>query len=178
MNRYKDRKCPHCKEFFKPDVRNKKHQQFCSKPECRKASHKAAQVRWFSKPDNQDYFRGPSHVARVQAWRKNNPGYWKPKTHRALQDVLITEPTEIQVNSVELSTAALQDGSLLQDVLSVQAPVLIGLIAQFMGSTLQDDIAYATRRLQQLGTDILKGRTRTHAFSRTSETDTQAVELD
>jgi hypothetical protein len=32
------RKCPHCKVFFVPDYRNVRHQRYCAKPPCRKAS--------------------------------------------------------------------------------------------------------------------------------------------
>jgi len=38
-------------------------------------SKKASQERWLQKPENQDYFRGPQHVARVQAWRARHPDY-------------------------------------------------------------------------------------------------------
>jgi hypothetical protein len=34
------------------------------------------QRRW--RRNNPDYFRGPLHVARVQHWRKNHPGWVKP----------------------------------------------------------------------------------------------------
>ena len=37
----------------------------------------------------------------------------------------------------------------------MQPAVVIGLIAQFTGYALQDDIAMAARRMQQLGNDIL-----------------------
>jgi hypothetical protein len=43
----------------------------------------------------------------------------------------------------------------LQDSLILQPSVIIGLIAQFTGYALQDDIAMAARRMQQLGNDIL-----------------------
>ena len=46
----------------------------------------------------------------------------------------------------------------LQDALRLQGPVLIGLIAHLSDSTLQDDIAQTSRRLLQLGQDILSGR--------------------
>jgi hypothetical protein len=46
----------------------------------------------------------------------------------------------------------------LQDLLLDQAAVLIGFIAQFTGSALQDDICRSTRRLLELGHDILAGR--------------------
>jgi hypothetical protein len=47
----------------------------------------------------------------------------------------------------------------LQDLLRDQPAVLIGFIAQFIGSALQDDIARSARRLVELGHDILAGRT-------------------
>jgi hypothetical protein len=43
----------------------------------------------------------------------------------------------------------------LQDSFFVQPTVVIGLIAQFTGLSLQDDIVLMARRLQQLGRDIL-----------------------
>lgn len=51
--------------------------------------------------------------------------------------------------------------SVLQDSWIAQQPVLIGLIAQFTGLVLQDDIACATSRLAQLGQDVLNGLTLT-----------------
>ena len=35
----------------------------------------ASQKRWLRKPENQNYFRGPENVRRVQEWRIANPGY-------------------------------------------------------------------------------------------------------
>jgi hypothetical protein len=61
------RKCLCCEEIFQPDPRNRHHQRYCSKPACQRASHAASQRRWLNKPENRDYFRGPIHVARVQA---------------------------------------------------------------------------------------------------------------
>jgi len=43
----------------------------------------------------------------------------------------------------------------LQDLITVQAPVLIGIIAHLTGETLQDEIVNSTRRLLTLGADIL-----------------------
>jgi len=63
------RKCLNCAEFFTPDHRNRTRQHYCTQPECRKASKTAAQAAWLAKPANQDYWRDPSHVARVQAYR-------------------------------------------------------------------------------------------------------------
>lgn len=171
MSRIKTRKCLCCQCFFKPDLRNRKHQHFCGKPDCRAASKKKAQRRWLSLPKNRHYFWGPVHVARVQAWRKKHPGYWKPRIKQnALQDVLITQLSETKEKSAEFAVSP------LQDVLASQPLVLIGLIAKFMGSTLQDDIATTARHLKQLGADVLRGEA-AHVFVRTSETHTQTIQL-
>lgn len=69
------RKCLCCKLFFDPDHRNRERQRYCSQPECRLASKTASQGAWLAQSDNHDYFRGPVHVARVQAWRAAHPGY-------------------------------------------------------------------------------------------------------
>jgi len=45
--------------------------------------------------------------------------------------------------------------SALQDVLNPLSPILAGLIAHLFELTLQDDIAITTRRLIQLGHDII-----------------------
>ena len=89
--RIRKRKCKNCGLFFPPDPRNARQQQFCSKPECRKASKAASQKRWLKKEENRDYFRGPDNVLRVQEWRRDHPGYWRPKTPpkaMPLQDLL------------------------------------------------------------------------------------------
>jgi hypothetical protein len=61
--------------FSRPDPRNVRHQQYCAKSACRKAAKAASQGRWLAQPENQDYFRGPENVARVQAWRQAHPRY-------------------------------------------------------------------------------------------------------
>jgi hypothetical protein len=75
----KRRKCRCCSELFLPDYRNRERQHYCGKPGCRHASKVASQRRWFRKPGNRDYFRGPKEVERVRTWRKAHPGYWKKK---------------------------------------------------------------------------------------------------
>ncbi|MHB0991533.1 MAG: hypothetical protein ACYC0M_09685 [Burkholderiales bacterium] len=151
-------KCLFCEKLFRADRRNAKHQKYCSEPDCRKASKAASQRAWLAKSDNQDYFSGPENVARVQAWREIHPGYWRrPVEQRlaeldALQDVLMAQPVETTQDSVNLNQVA------LQDLLSSQQAVLIGFIAHFTGSALQDDIVRSTRHLVKLGQDILTGR--------------------
>ena len=155
-------KCLCCKKLFRVDPRNARHQKYCSEPSCRKASKAASRCAWLGKPENQDYFRGPENVVRVQAWRAAHPEYWRrPAGQRAqklvaLQDVCHTQPIEITHDSESLLPPALKDT--LQDLLLNQSAVLVGFIAQFTGSALQDDMVRSTRRLVELGQDILAGR--------------------
>ena len=144
-------KCPHCQQLFTPDARNATRQRYCSQPACRKHSKTESQRRWLQKPENRDYFRAPEHVQRVQQWRKQNPGYWRraQRSPVALQDPLIEQPSVNNLNNANPATAA------LQDALIMQPAVMVGLIAQLTGFALQDDIARAARRMQQLGNDIL-----------------------
>jgi hypothetical protein len=103
-------------------------------------------------PQNRDYFRGPEQVERVRCWREHHPQYWRrkrPISDVALQDHCHTQPIESTDKTATLADLA------LQDLLSAQSFVLIGLIANLTGSTLQEDIALSGQRLQQLGRDIL-----------------------
>ena len=152
MFRIKRKKCCHCNQLFVPDARNRDRQRYCERPACRKASKADSQKRWRQKPENIDYFRGPDNVQRVQRWREANPGYSrrKPKTNVvALQDPLNRQAAVNTNNNIDFTNHA------LQDLLTWQPSVLIGIIAQLTGYALQDDIAMAARRMQQFGDDIL-----------------------
>jgi len=161
MVRRAECKCLFCETFFLPDPRNRKHQKYCSAAACRKASKAASRRAWLAKPENQDYFRGPENVARVQAWRAAHPGYWRrsegkgavvPAAAVALQDLCPAQTVEI-AGDLQIAPP-----SALQDLLLDQPAVLIGFIAHVTGSALQDEIARSTRRLLELGHDILAGR--------------------
>jgi len=87
------RKCLFCGLFFNADCRNRDRQRYCSAAACRSASKAASQAVWLAQPGNAEYFHGPVHVARVQAWRVAHPGYGRGR-HRAplaLQDSLIVQ---------------------------------------------------------------------------------------
>lgn len=149
------RKCLNCGTWFRPDPRNVRHQEYCSEAACRRASKAASQRRWLDKPENRDYFRGAEQVARVQRWRAEHPGYGRrasASTTASLQDDCHAQAVEIQEKSADLEASA------LQEVLAAQPAVLIGLIAHLTDSPLQEDIVRSTRRLLQLGQDILNGR--------------------
>jgi hypothetical protein len=151
MARGDRRKCKCCLKLFRPDPRNRRHQRYCSAPRCRAASKSASQARWLAAPENQDYFRGPVHVARVQAWRSRHPGYWRKARGSgvALQDVSSGQSIDSAVETVN------RVRSPLQEAITAQPAVLIGLIAHLVGTPLQDDIVRTTNRLLRLGRDIL-----------------------
>ena len=158
-----ERKCRHCKELFRPDPRNRRTQKVCSEEPCRRAGKAIRQRLWLKKPENRDYFRGPTNVERVRAWRERTPEYWKrggQKPAIALQDALKAQDAEILEESV---------GFALQDVLTNQPLVLIGLIAQITGTTLQDDIAKTTQELLRLALDIVGSKESGHGEKRNSE---------
>jgi len=136
--------------LFVPDPRNRDRQKYCSKEPCRIKSKANSQKKWLSKPENKTYFRGPDNVKRVQRWREKNPGYWKrPRGEVTLQDSLGLQPAE---NKEHIGQ---NDANALQDLLTSQPAVIIGLISNFIGSALQDDIAETLLAMQQSGQDIL-----------------------
>ena len=59
MTKRRRRKCLSCRRLFRPDPPNVRHQRYCSKPACRKASKAASQTRWLAKSQNRNYFQGP-----------------------------------------------------------------------------------------------------------------------
>lgn len=183
MEPIKRKICRHCKKLFLPNPRNATRQEYCREPECRRASKADSQKRWTEKPENRTYFCGPINIQRVQQWRKKHPGYWRRKPEKAvsaLQETLHEEHAESNMDTADLPSGA------LQDILSTQHIVLLGLIANFTGSALQDDIAITVRRLLRLGQDVVNNSTHskggqhgieTTHLSRRGPSDPQAVQL-
>ena len=152
------RKCLCCQEFFDVDHRNRARQHYCATAACRRASKAASQAAWLSQPKNAAYFKDPIHVARVQAWRAAHPGYSraKPGATKPLQDPLIVQVVDsVEETPIRTEIPAPPAVSALQDLLNAPSPVLAGLIAHLFELTLQDDIAATTRRLIQLGDDVI-----------------------
>ena len=160
------RKCHHCQCFFHPDPRNRYRQRYCKETACRRASKAASQRRWLAKPENQNYFRGPDQVARVQTWRQANPQRSTTRVTRSqstatpteqnnepmLQETLTQQPVDFKGENEVLSKET------LQETLNTQHLVLTGLIGKFADSVLQEDIAHMTNQLVRLGRDIVGGR--------------------
>lgn len=149
------RNCKNCKELFLPDARNRHHQQYCGNPECRRASKGAAQERWLKSAKGAGYFSGPDNVDRVRDWREKNLRYWDRKkvppvgAIDALQDL-----SKLQVIENK-SDPEISQNYALQDICFTQPALIIGLIANLTGNTLQDDIANTSRRFIDFGRDIL-----------------------
>ena len=180
------KKCRHCRRLFEPDYRNREKQNYCHKIPCRKASKKASQKKWLSKPENEDYFCCSDNVKRVQTWREGITEYWK-RTRRsiALQDLLTVQPIENKDN-IKQKNAQPQKLA-LQELLMAQSPVIIGLIYNLTGSALQEDIANTLLRMQQFGQEILFPETQNKGgihdckkpnFKTKNPEDTQQLQLD
>ncbi len=157
MKIIRQRKCRNCKQYFTPDYRNVRHQYYCSKSECRKASKKQSQKKWLSKPQNKDYFKGKSNVLRVQQWREANPGYWR-RNKEALQEDCHENTVNNQMDNLYLGSQSIPSLGVLQDFFELKPAVIIGLIATLTGSVLQDDIEKTVQRMQQIGSDILNAQ--------------------
>ena len=145
-------KCLHCSEMFPPNYRSGPRQRYCLKPECRKARKRELQQAWLARPENQHYFRDPRNAERAREWQQANPGYWKNTARhrrRTLQDGCLEQIPAIQ------EVAPSPPPRTLQDLCSMQTPLVVGFISMFVGSTLQDDIETTLRRLIIKGHDIL-----------------------
>jgi hypothetical protein len=157
------RKCRNCGELFKSNPRNLSH-HYCGKAACRTASKKASQKSWLHTPTGRHYHSGPEQVDRVQSWRKAHPGYWR-QGKGALQDMIPTQPVAPQevtaglnASTPSLSTPTPPESVLnrpLQDMISAQDPLVVGLIAHLTGA-LQDEIASQIVRFQTRGQQILR----------------------
>jgi hypothetical protein len=126
------------------------------KLDCRKARKAQSQRRWLEKEANRDYFRGPANVERVRQWRRKNPQYWKrpAKGGITLQDLVCVQAVEKQVVAETTSQAP------LQDLVSKQDPLLLGLITQLLDTPLQDRVEQTTLRLISQGLSFLDMRSR------------------
>lgn len=160
-------KCLGCNEPFVPSPHNRSRQRFCTKPACKRASKKASQSTWASKPANRDYFKGAHHVSRVRQWRKANPGYSKrsrarkppaPATEPPPDQTQPVSPQPDPQESLQVSAPPpLQDlGPALQDLVFSYPALVVGLVALQSGSALQDDIHHHLHRVASKGAEILR----------------------
>lgn len=161
MARAGQRKCLNCNELFDPDARNQDRQHYCAKPDCRHASKAASHAAWLAKPANSSYFCGPVHITRVQAWRAAHPGYSRSKpvkrpAPKALQDCSVSQVNDsIEETCIRTEIPEPSAAPALQDIWNASGPILAGLVAHLFDLTLQEDIDTTTRRLVQLGSDLI-----------------------
>lgn len=150
MRRTRRRRCLCCGELFRPDPRNRARQRFCTKSGCRSASKAASQRRWLQKPENRKYFCGSAHVERVRAWRARcrPPAPDSSKQLRPLQDWSRAQTSEKTSEALTVT---------LQDIFHSPTALLAGLVAHITGSRVQEVILTTSRRLVQVGKEILDG---------------------
>ena len=148
------RKCKCCRRLFRPDPRSRRHQRYCSEPPCSPAEPRARpQVRHAGSPSQRTRVTSatPGTSYGSAPGRSRHPGYWrKPRRcATALQDVSRAQSIDSEAKTANFVRSP------LQDLITAQPAVLIGLIAHLVGTPLQDDIVRTTDRLLRLGQDIL-----------------------
>ena len=144
--------CLNCGRILVPDPRLGNRQQYCSKPACIRVSRRAAQLKWSRKRDNRDHFKGSENVARVREWRLAHPQYWRDRRARAR--------AKKAGLAVDKSLYAVARKLALQDAIDTQFSLLVGLVSQLTGHTLQDAIANHLRRSILEGHGILRQNTK------------------
>jgi hypothetical protein len=160
MAQFGQRKCLCCQGLFFPDRRSAGRQRYCQSVDCRRASKAASQAAWLAKPQNVGYFKGPSHVLRVRAWRAVHPGYGRGRSRgpSALQDPLLPEVPDSVAQIIDRGEPLLSPVAVaLQDLLNPSEALMAGLIAHLFELSLQEDMAVTTRRLVQRGQDLIQG---------------------
>jgi hypothetical protein len=155
------RNCLHCKRLFDPDYRHRGDQFYCAKPACKKVRQAASRRRWRERPENQQYWCGPENIERVQAWRAKHPQYWKrgkrkPEVDRgvALQNAMKSAQTTMAKRDKSEGNGDCVTKRVPTDF-RTQDPVLVGLIAQLTGDTLQNAIHQTTARLYERGQAVM-----------------------
>ena len=176
-------KCQSCNVLFIPTPNNRGRQEFCGELICRKKAKACANQKWRQKNPGHD--SGPVQVARVQAWRANNPGYSgrqrRPKAPEtpetpevlevleALQDSAPIQDVDNQVvadsaaepasvfaqRALDVPAAKSGNAEALQDLAHTQELLMVGLISVLLGDALQDSFVTYRRELVERGRRVL-----------------------
>jgi hypothetical protein len=155
------RNCLHCSDVFEPDVRHRHDQRYCRKPACQLARRAVNSRRWREQPEHKDWWRGEWNVRRVRQWRAQHPGYWKRwKRKKTVALQIAINPTQATEGTVDASPAGADCATnRVPELLKMQSPVVVGLIAQMYGSgsgvALQSAIAEVATRLFEKGRAVI-----------------------
>jgi hypothetical protein len=127
------RRCLNCQQLFCGDPRTRTQQKYCPEPACRAASKCASQKRWLLKAENRDYFSGPQHVNRVQAWRNAKAGDGRERSlkRQPLQETILLQVLERHKKSTPLA---------LQETMPAQVPDAVEKSGALVGFALQDSM--------------------------------------
>ena len=155
------RNCLHCTELFDPDYRHRHNQFYCTKPVCKKARQAANLQRWRERPENQDFWRARWNIERVQAWRIAHPDYGKRVKRKKVAGRGVA--LQIAMKSAQVAEDKFDSSGVASDCVTnrvlvdmkTQDPVLVGLIAQLTGDTLQNAIHQTTARLYEKGQAVM-----------------------
>jgi hypothetical protein len=131
LKKNKRRRCLCCGQLFHRHPRTRAQQRYCSELDCRAASKKASQQRWLGKPENQDYFCGPQHVNRVQAWREAHPEYGRGSLRKG-------RPLQEMIKRQRVDPSGETLGLALQEPIRPQAPGAVELNGTWAAGALQD----------------------------------------
>ena len=145
MKRPLPHKCPHCKEFFLSDYRNRRHQKYCSKEACQRESHRRAQAKYRVSP------KGRSDETKADVAERVRKSRARRREAREAEAAVLRDYCDPQVAGSEQDKGG---AGLLRDDCLEQNPLIIGLIAQVSG-VLRDDIEAVIERLHSRGQMIL-----------------------
>jgi hypothetical protein len=96
------------------------------------------------------------HVMKAATWLYDDD---VTAAHAALQDLLPPQVPDLLEECADCARSAEAPAAVaLQDLLNAESLLLAGLVAHLFQPALQDDMASTTRRLVQLGRDVINGR--------------------
>jgi hypothetical protein len=145
MKRPSPHKCLHCKKFFLSDPRNGKRQKYCAKPDCQKASHRAAQAKYRKSEKGKNFETKEDVAERVRKSRARR------REVRAAEEAVLRDCCHSEAVDREHDKGGLV---VLRDDCLDQNPLIIGLISQ-ISEVKRDDIATLVKKLHSRGQMIL-----------------------
>jgi len=141
-------RCKNCGNYFYPDNYNRHNQKYCSRDECRKASHTASSKKYRKNKSKNAEFR-QQESTRVQLWQFQNPNYRKKSSKKAKKDnfpELLRDFAQVENMQNEIT--------LLRDFANLQYHVIEGLIITLTGDVLRDNIGEYIRQMYDKSREV------------------------